>query len=97
MQVYNPYTRQYIDYPIDLDLWSLTYHIRHETPFIDRYSEWSVTVLNSGDEIYIPSGSNPCNNIYIVTKFYLKKLITLPHGIYTIPIGYFTCRRNNYE
>ena len=90
MKLYNPYTRQEIEYPVNLDLHILTYHIRHETPFTDRYSEWAVTMLDNGDMVYIPCGDNRCNNIHIVTKLYLKNIVTLPHGIYTIPMSYFT-------
>lgn len=90
MRLYNPYTGQQVEYPVDFDLHVLNYHIRHETPFTDRYVEWAVSVLKNGDTIYIPYGNNRCTNIYIVTKLYTKKIITLPHGIYTMPMSRFT-------
>lgn len=92
MRVYNPYTHGYIEYPLNFDLNVLDYHIKHETPFTDRFSEWAVSILESGDMIYIPYGANKCTNIYVVTKPYINKLLSLPHGIYTISMDYFLGR-----
>lgn len=85
MRLYNPYTRIYIEYPVDFDIHILSYHIKHETPFTDKYSEWAVSILENGDTIYMPYGNNRCTDIYIVTRYH-----KLPHGIYTIPFSYFT-------
>lgn len=90
MKLYNPYTRGYIDYPLVFEPHKYAYEIRHETPFSDRFSEWYVAVNDDGDYIYIPSGSNRCRYIYIVTRFYINKTVTRPYGIYTIPFSYFT-------
>lgn len=95
MQLYNPYTRGYIEYPLYFEPEKLSYQIRHETPFTERFSEWAVSIIETGDVIYIPCGQNRCRNIYIVTRFYLDKTVTYPRGIYTIPISYFTNTRNN--
>ena len=90
MQLQNPYTRGYIEYPLYFEPEKLNYYIRHETPFSERYSEWAVSVIDTGDMIYIPYGENRCKNIYIVTKFYLNKEVAFPRGIYTMPFSYFT-------
>ena len=87
MRLYNPYTRVHIEYPLNFDLRTLDYYIKHETPFTDRYSEWAVSILESGDMIYLPYGNNRCHDIYIVTKQYLNKLLCFPYGIYTISIN----------
>lgn len=90
MKIQNPYTRGYIEYPLFFEPEKLNYYIRHETPFSERYSEWAVSIIETGDMIYIPYGQNRCRNIYIVTKFFLDKTVTFPRGIYTIPMSYFT-------
>jgi hypothetical protein len=93
MKIQNPYTRGYIDYPLSFEPEKLHYHIRHETPFTDRYSEWAVSIISTGDVIYIPYGQNRCRNIYIVTRFYINKEVAFPRGIYTIPISHFTTQK----
>lgn len=90
MKLQNPYTRGYIEYPLFFEPEKLHYHIRHETPFSARYSEWAVSIIETGDMIYIPCGQNRCRSIYVVTKFFLDKTVTFPRGIYTIPMSYFT-------
>ena len=90
MQLKNPYTRGCVEYPLYFEPEKLNYFIRHETPFTDRYSEWAVSIIESGDMIYMPYGSNRCRNIYIVTKFFLDGTAKFPYGIYTIPLNYFT-------
>ena len=90
MQLQNPYTRGYIDYPLYFEPEKLTYHIRHETPFSERYSEWAVSIIETGDVIYLPYGNNRCKNIYIVTRDYVDKRVQFPYGIYIIPMSYFT-------
>lgn len=89
MKLQNPYTRGYIDYPLSFEPEKLNYQIQHETPFTNRFSEWAVSIIATGDMIYIPCGQNRCRKIYVVTRFYLDKTVTYPHGIYTIPIAYF--------
>ena len=100
MKLQNPYTKGYIEYPIFFNLHNLTYHIQHETPFTERRSEWAVSILDTGDMVYVPYGENRCRNIYIVTKFYLNKTVEFPRGIYTIPMSHFTTPQyethNNY-
>jgi hypothetical protein len=49
-----------------------------------------VTVLESGDILYIPCGENRSRDIYVVTRFYLDKTVKFPKGVYTIPLTYFT-------
>lgn len=90
MKLHNPYTGGYVEYPLYFEPENLNYHIYHETPFTERYSEWAVSVLDTGDTIYMPYGQNRCRNIYIVTKFFTNKTVRFPHGIYTIPLSYFT-------
>lgn len=90
MQLQNPYTRGYIEYPLYFEPEKLNYHIRHETPFTERWSEWAVSIIENGDMIYLPYGSNRCKNIYIVTKEYINRQIQFPYGIYIIPMSYFT-------
>ena len=90
MRLQNPYTRGYIEYPLSFDPEKLHIIIQHETPFSDRFSEWAVSYMHTGDVIYIPCGQNRCRNIYVVTKFYMDKTVTFPRGIYTIPMSYFT-------
>lgn len=88
--LFNPYTKGCIEYPLDLNLDELTYHIEHETFFCPYFTSWAVTVLESGDVIYIPCGQNRSRNIYVVTRFYLDKSVTFPRGVYTIPLNHFT-------
>lgn len=95
MKLQNPYTRGYIEYPLYFEPEKLSYFIRHETPFSNFYSEWAVSVIETGDMIYIPCGGNHCRNIYVVTKFFLDGTVQFPKGIYTIPLSYFT-NQNNY-
>ena len=90
MQLQNPYTRGYIEYPLYFEPERMNYHIRHETPFTERYSEWAVSIIETGDMIYLPYGNNRCKNIYIVTQAYLAKRVQFPYGIYIIPLNYFT-------
>lgn len=90
MRVQNPYTRGYIEYPLSFSPEKRNYFVSHETPFTARRSEWAVSIIENGDMIYIPCGSNRCQNIYIVTKFFLQGTLTYPLGIYTIPMSYFT-------
>lgn len=90
MRLQNPFTKGYIEYPLYFEPEKYTYQIRHETPFSNRYSEWAVSIIETGDMIYIPCGENRSRNIYIVTKFYLDKIVSFPRGIYTVPISYFT-------
>ena len=94
MQLQNPYTRGYIEYPLSFEPEKLNYFIRHETPFSEFYSEWAVSVISTGDMIYIPCGENRSRNIYVVTKFYLSGEVQYPRGIYTIPKSYFTKDRS---
>ena len=94
MRLKNPYTKGYIEYPLCFEPEKLNYQIRHETPFTERYSEWAVSVISTGDMIYIPCGQNRCRDIYVVTKFYLDKTVTFPRGIYTIPMSYFSTEKN---
>ena len=93
MMLYNPFTRECIEYTVDFDVTVLNYHIRHETPFTDRYSEWAVSMLENGDMVYLPYGNNRCADIYVVTYEFTSKLVPFPHGIYTAPMGYF-CTAN---
>jgi hypothetical protein len=93
MRLQNPYTKGYIEYPINFDLEKLHYDIRHETPFTESFSDWAVSVLETGDMIYIPYHQNRCRNIYIVTNFYIKKEVSFPRGIYIIPFSHFTTER----
>lgn len=90
MRLQNPYTRGYIEYPLYFEPEKLNYQIYHETPFTERYSEWAVSIIETGDMIYIPTGQNRCRNIYVVTKFYLQGVVKFPQGIYTVPMSYFT-------
>lgn len=97
MRLQNPYTRGYIEYPLSFEPEKLNYFIRHETPFSEFYSEWAVSVIETGDVIYIPCGENRCRNIYVVTRFFLDGTAKFPTGIYTIPKSYFTMDRSlNY-
>ena len=90
MKLQNPYTRGYIEYPLYFEPEKLNYFIQHETPFTDRRSEWAVSMIATGDMIYIPCGQNRSRNIYVVTRFFLNKTVQFPRGIYTIPMSYFT-------
>lgn len=90
MKLQNPYTKGYIEYPLYFEPNRLSFQVRHETPFTERFSEWQVALIETGDMIYIPCGQNRCRNIYIVTKYYRAKMMTFPHGIYTLPLYYFT-------
>ena len=89
MQLYNPFTKVYIDYPLDFDSHELNYHIRRETIFNDWFTEWAVSELSSGDRLYIPCGSNMSPDIYVVTRKFIEKQVKKPYGIYTIPMDYF--------
>jgi hypothetical protein len=90
MKLYNPFTRGYIEYPLIFKPEKLSYHIQHETPFTHYNSEWAVSLMESGDMIYIPCGQNRNQNIYIVTRFYLDGTVKYPRGIYSIPMSHFT-------
>ena len=90
MRLQNPYTRGYIEYPLYFEPSRLNYFIRHETPFTERYSEWAVSIIETGDMIYIPYGQNRCRDIYIVTKYFRTGAVKYPQGIYTVPMSYFT-------
>lgn len=92
MKLFNPYTKGYIEYPINFDLEQQTYHIEHETFFCPYFTSWAVTVLDTGDVIYIPCGENRSRNIYVVTRFYLDKTVKFPKGVYTVPINHFTTK-----
>lgn len=94
MKLQNPYTRGYIEYPLYFEPEKLNYHIRHETPFSERYSEWAVSIIETGDVIYLPYGDNRCKNIYVVTKFFMDKTVTYPMGIYTVPVSNFMAPEN---
>ena len=89
MFMQNPYTKGYVDYPINFDLENHSYHIEHETFFCPYFAAWAVTTLDTGDVIYIPCGQNRSRNIYVVTQFYLNKVVQFPKGIYIIPITDF--------
>lgn len=90
MKLFNPYTKGYIEYPLNFDFYNRTYHIEHETFFCPYFTSWAVTILETGDVIYVPCGENRSRNIYVVTRFYLDKTVTFPKGVYTIPLNYFT-------
>ena len=47
MRLYNPYTRGYIEYPLNFSLEKLTYHIEHETFFCPYFTAWAVTALHT--------------------------------------------------
>ena len=90
MLVQNPFTKHTREYPVELlSLNKYEFHITHETPFSDRRSEWAVTILDTADMRYIPSGSNRCRNMYIVTWERTSGQVSFPHGIYTVPMSYF--------
>ena len=91
MKAKNPYTGEYIEYPLELlDLNRYEFRICHETPFSERFSEWAVYLLDTADMIYVPAGQNRCRNIYIVTWEFTSKQVQFPYGIYTIPLKHFT-------
>ena len=94
MKMQNIYTRGYIEYPLYFELEKLHYDIRHETPFSERYSSWAVSILETGDYIYVPYAENRARDIYIVTSFFINKEVAFPHGIYKIPMSYFTTAPN---
>ena len=96
MRLQNPYTKGYIEYPLNFEPEKLHYEIHHETPFSDFFSDWAVSIIATGDMIYIPCHQNRSRNIYIVTRFYLDKTVTFPRGIYTIPINHFTDKRSEF-
>lgn len=96
MRLQNPYTRGYIEYPLIFEPEHLSYHIRHDTPFSEYCSEWAVSEIDTGDVIYIPCGQNRSRNIYIVTSFYRSGELKYPHGIYTVPLSYFTRPHSGY-
>lgn len=89
MQVQNIYTGEYIMYSLYFEPERMHYHIRHETPFTDRYSEWAVYIVHNGDMIYLPYGNNKCDNLYVVTLAYRLGMIECPYGIYKIPMHKF--------
>lgn len=89
MRMQNPYTRGYIEYPLYFEPEKLNYRIEHETPFTERRSEWLVSMIKNGDDIYIPTGENRCRDIYVVTRFYKDGSVQFPKGIYKIPMSYF--------
>lgn len=93
MMLRNPYTQVELEYPIDFSLIRRTFHIEHETDFCSYNVPWEVTLLTTGDMVYIPGAGNRSYNIYIVTKYYRAKQVSYPHGIYTIPLSYFTTGR----
>ena len=98
MRLTNPYTKGTIEYPLNFDFYNRTYHIEHETVFCQYFTSWAVTILESGDVIYVPYGENRSRNIYVVTRFYLNKEVEFPMGIYTIPLNYFTTlQRSNHN
>ena len=88
MLLRNPYTKKYIDYPLDLSDNNIvvSYRIEHETVF----SQWLVAELKNGDVIYIPSGDKNERNIYVITSFYRTKEVQFPYGIYIINSSDFT-------
>lgn len=90
MKLYNPYTRGYIEYPLNFDLEKHTYHIEHETFFCPYFTSWAVTILDTGDMIYIPCGENRSRDIYVVTRFFINKTVSFPKGVYTVPLKHFT-------
>lgn len=90
MLLFNPYTKGYFEYPLNFDFEKPTYYIQHETFFCPFHTSWAVTILKTGDVIYIPCGENRSRNIYVVTRFYLDKTVKFPKGVYTIPVDYFT-------
>ena len=90
MKLCNPYTRGCIEYPLNFDSEAYNYHIEHETVFCPYHTAWAVTLLESGDKIYIPCGENRSRNIYVVTKFYTDGTVQFPRGIYTIPMSHWT-------
>ena len=97
MILQNPFTRGYVDYPLYFNPETLNYHIRHETPFTERWSEWAVSIVGTGDTIYLPYGQNRCKNIYIVTSDFMSKKVKFPEGIYIIPMSFFTTPMRNDE
>ena len=98
MVLQNPYTKCYVEYPIEFSPEELNIVIQHETPFTNLYSEWAVSYMESGDVIYIPTGSNRSKKIYIVTSAFRYGLVQYPYGIYTIPFSHFTYKRSvSYE
>ena len=97
MKLKNPYTGGYIEYPLYFEPQKLHYQVYHETPFTERYSEWAVSIIETGDIIYIPCGQNRCTDIFIVTKLFMDKVVKRPLGIYTIPMSYFLTPQNCCE
>ena len=89
MKLYNPYTKVHIEYPLDFNGHEIVYHIQHETLFCDRFAEWTVVELSSGDTLYIPYGSNMCPDVYVVTMKFITKQVSKPYGIYTVPMRHF--------
>lgn len=90
MKVKNPYSRDEVDYPIDLDAVQFSYMICHETVFSPFFSEWKVSVLESGDVIYYPGLENKSRFVYIVTPFFLRHEVDKMHGIFCVPLFQFT-------
>ena len=92
MLVNKLYNKGYIEYPIDFNLQRRTFHVEHETCFCPYHTSWEVTLLETGDMVYIPSGQNRSRDIYIVSWFHTNGTLKFPHGIFTIPMSTFTYR-----
>lgn len=92
MLLRNPYTKKYIDYPLDLSDNNIvvSYRIEHETLFCPYFCQWLVAELKNGDVIYIPSGNRNERDIYVITSLYRTKEVQFPYGIYTINPSDFT-------
>lgn len=86
------YNKGVVNYPIDLSLQRRTFHIEHETVFCPYFSSWEVTLLETGDMVYVPSGQNRSRDIYIVSWNYTNGTLKFPQGIYSIPMRNFTCK-----
>jgi hypothetical protein len=91
MLMRNPFTNGYINYPLDLshDNIVIDYYITHDTFFCPAHTTWSVIKLLNGDTIYLPYGEKNRYDVYIVTSYYLDKIVEFPHGIYTIKYSTF--------
>lgn len=92
MLVEHLYQKGYVEYPINFDLKRRTFHVDHETCFCPYFTSWCVTLLETGDMVYIPAGQNRSRYIYIVSWDYTRRAVSFPRGIYKIPISYFTHR-----
>ena len=86
MNLYNPYTRKSVNYPLDLSNKNIVrkYYMTHETFFCQWHTTWQVLHLQSGDVIYLPYGDRNRRDIYIVTPHYLNKTVRFPYGVYTL-------------